>query len=122
MKRRYDVGTDLKPAPPLLSFKEGKLNSPGPNLAPCMSTPSEDALKEVIRDIQYISGKKVSPIVAIEALLHYWILETKRRSRTEVALQLNAGRLLAHKRRATKQKDEKEGYEAIAERLLAALH
>ena len=120
MKRRYDVGTDLKPAKAALNFTGNRKRSP--NLIPCMSAPSADALEEVIKDINYIAGKKVSAITAIEALLHYWILETKRRPRTEVAMQLNAGRLLAHKRRAAKQKEGQEDYEALAERLLEALH
>lgn len=124
MKKIIDVKNELKAPQASIRTSGPKLKDPHSEIfgIPLTCESSRQALKELIDDIRFVSGKTVTPLIAFEALLHYWKFQTSQNSRLEVAINVDAARRFAYKRRMQEQTKIDKEYEVIADRLLNALN
>ncbi|MEE2001647.1 hypothetical protein QWY20_09300 [Alkalimonas sp. MEB108] len=123
MKKLIDVQSELKtPQAAVRLSKMGRQDKDEKILdIPLTCESSRKALKELMSDVRFVSGHNVSPLIAFEMLLHYWLMEIKRAPRAVVAVRLNSARKFAHKMRQHDTQAANAEYEAIADRLLNAL-
>ena len=125
MKRRYDVGTDLKPAKASIRFSlyPHRTAPDDLDLMPFLSRTSRDDLQEVEEDLKFISGKdSVDHQYIVEALLQFYLIETTKRPRVRVAADLHKAAQFAYRRMRRHKEALCDEYEALAERLLDALN
>lgn len=121
-KKIIDVKSELKK--PKTFVQKSAVTKPKrfPDVYPFLRPHSKETLKEVLGDLKFVTGReKIIPFELFDVFLHYWIHETRRKGRSEVAKDLLAAQSYAYRRTKDHQKELRKGYDQAADRLLEAL-
>ena len=122
MKKHIDAKTELKKPKTFVQKTPVIKRERYPDLHRFLRPHSQETLNEVLADLKFVTGREdFHPFQLIDVFLHYWIHETRRKGRSEVAKDLLSAQSYAYRRTKEHQKKLRKGYEQVAERLLEAL-
>jgi hypothetical protein len=94
-----------------------------PNIFPFLNEPTKETLNEIIGDLSFLTGKdRLDPLDLFEVFVHFWIHETNKRPRMDIARRLHAARRYAYRREKEYITARRKEYEDIADRLLDTLN
>jgi hypothetical protein len=121
-KTHYDAKSDLKPAQGSVQRTSTFTTMTKPDILPFLSDPAKNTLNEIIDDLTFLTGRApLDPFDLFEVFIHFWIHETNKNQRMDIARKLHAARRFAYRRGKEHEEAKEQELEDIADRLLAAL-